>query len=281
MSKTRTACIATACTMTAAVFGAGTLEPAAQLQRPPIPARVYAPNLDAILAPAGSQVRPASVLLAQSTTAFQAQNRPTPPVPSPTGRPPSETAPDAVQQGNKRLLVLYFDMLSMPQEDQLRALVAAEKFIRSQMSPADLIAIMKYNGETVSVLSDFTDDRDKLQGVIENMIVGNGQESRIAVSLDNGAPDGQDKSEFKIFTTDRRLAALQTAVKILGTPNEKKVMVIFASGINLNGVDNQAQMRVTINAAIRANVSIMPVDARSLMRQDMLYQIGLRPEQTK
>ena len=46
---------------------------------------------------------------------------------------------------------------------------------------------------------------------------------------------------------------------------EQKSLVYFASGLRLNGVDNQAQLRATINAAIRANVSIFPVDARGLV----------------
>jgi beta-lactamase regulating signal transducer with metallopeptidase domain len=283
MSRMRMACIGAACAMTAAVFGAGTLEPAAQLQRPPMqPPQVYAPNLDAIPAAAVSEGKPPRVLLAQSAAASQAQNGPTPPAPSPAGRPPFEAPSGAVKRGDKRLLVLYFDMPSMLPRDQLRALVAAEKFIRSQMSPSDLIAIMKYNGATVTVLSDFADDRDKLQGVIENVIVGGGQESGIAVSSDNGAPLGQGDREFKIFTMDRRLAALQTVVKMLGTLNENKVMVVFASGLDVNGVDNQAEMHATENAAIRANVSLWPVDARSLTEQEVpLHQLVPRLEQTK
>ena len=46
---------------------------------------------------------------------------------------------------------------------------------------------------------------------------------------------------------------------------EQKSLVYFASGLRLNGVDNQAQLRATTNAAIRANVSIFPVDARGLV----------------
>jgi hypothetical protein len=46
---------------------------------------------------------------------------------------------------------------------------------------------------------------------------------------------------------------------------EQKSLVYFASGLRLNGVDNQAQLRATINAAIRANVSIFAVDARGLV----------------
>src|SRR5436853_3460569 len=84
-------------------------------------------------------------------------------------------------------------------------------------------------------------------------------------TADSGSAFGQDDSEFNIFNTDRQLSALQTAVKMLGSLNEKKVLVYFASGLRLNGVDNQAQMRATVNSAIRANVSLFPIDARGLV----------------
>ncbi len=178
-------------------------------------------------------------------------------------------APGEVQHRDKRLLVLYFDMTSMPQSDQIRSLDFLEKFVRSQMSPSDLMAIMKYDGASVSVLADFTDDRDKLQSILETILVGEGQgfgeTTNDAASSDNGAAFGQDDSEFNLFTTDRQLSALQTAAKMLGTLNEKKVMVIFASGISLNGVDNQAMLHATENVAIKSNVSFWPVDARGLV----------------
>ncbi len=45
---------------------------------------------------------------------------------------------------------------------------------------------------------------------------------------------------------------------MLGQLNEKKVLVYFASGLQLNGIDNQAQFHATTNAAIRADVSFCP-----------------------
>ena len=54
---------------------------------------------------------------------------------------------------------------------------------------------------------------------------------------------------------------------MLGQLNEKKALVYFASGLRLNGIDNQAQLQATTNAAIRANVSFYPVDARGLVAQ--------------
>ncbi len=75
----------------------------------------------------------------------------------------------------------------------------------------------------------------------------------------------EDDSEFNIFNTDRQLTALETAVKMLGSLNEKKALVYFASGMTKNGFDNDAQLRATINAAIRANVAFYTVDARGLV----------------
>ena len=46
---------------------------------------------------------------------------------------------------------------------------------------------------------------------------------------------------------------------------EQKTLIYFASGLRLNGTDNQAQLRATVNAAIRANVTLNPIDARGLV----------------
>src|SRR5262249_58828623 len=86
-----------------------------------------------------------------------------------------------------------------------------------------------------------------------------------ASSSDTGAAFGQDDSEFNIFNTDRQLSALQTAARMLGQLSEKKALIYFASGLRLNGIDNQAQLHATINAAIRAGVSFWPIDARGLV----------------
>ena len=172
---------------------------------------------------------------------------------------------------NRRLLALYFDMTAMRPADQLRALAAAEKFIRTQMTAADLVAIMRYQGGSVDVLQDFTADRNRLLSILETMIVGEGQDSPRAVddasSADTGAAFGQDDSEFNIFNTDRQLSALQTAAKMLGQLNEKKSLIYFASGLRLNGIDNQAQLHATVDAAIRAGVSFWPIDARGLVAE--------------
>ena len=179
--------------------------------------------------------------------------------------------PGSTRYKDRRLLALYFDMSAMPLTDQLRALEAAQKFITRNMTPSDLVAIMRFAAGSVQVLQDFTDDRPKLQGIIETMIVGETENfdntASDASSPDTGAAFGQNDGEFNIFNTDRQLSALQTAAKMLGTLNEKKSLIYFASGLQLNGVDNQAQLHATINAAIRSGVSLWPIDARGLTAQ--------------
>ena len=183
----------------------------------------------------------------------------------------SPEAPERIRYKDRRLMALYFDMTAMPPADQLRSLVAAQKFIRTQMTSADLISILRYSGSAVEVLQDFTDERNRLLSIIETMVVGEDQEWNEspddASTSDVGAAFGQDDSEFNIFNTDRQLAALQTAAKMLGQLSEKKSLVYFASGLRLNSLNNQAQLHATIDAAIRAGVSFWPIDARGLVAQ--------------
>ena len=180
-------------------------------------------------------------------------------------------APGSLKYRDHRLLVLYFDMSSMPAPDQLRAFDAARTFIQTQLTRSDLLALMAYQNGAVQILQDFTSDRERLLSIIGTLIVGEDQNSADTAddssAADTGAAFGQDDSEFNIFNTDRQLAALQTAARMLGTINEKKALVYFASGLRLNGVDNQAQLHATINAAIRAGVSFWPIDARGLVAQ--------------
>jgi len=178
--------------------------------------------------------------------------------------------PGDLKYRNRRLMVMFFDMTSMPIQDQRRAQDAALKFLRTQMTPADLMAIMTFSSN-VKVMEDFTDDRDQLEKDIRGLIIGEGQgfeiDNQDDSASDTGAAFQQDDTEFNIFNTDRQLSALETAVKMLGSLNEKKSLVYFASGIQRNGLDNQAQLRSTINAAIRANVSFYPIDARGLVAE--------------
>jgi VWFA-related protein len=219
---------------------------------------------------------------AQSIRFFEYQKLPIAgeqPLPAPTGNveplaklPKTQITtetPGNIKYRDRRLLAFYFDMSAMPVSDQLRAFDAARKFIQTHLTAEDLVALMAYEGSSVEILQDFTSDRDRLLSIIGTLIVGEDQNSGDttddASTADTGAAFGQDDTEFNIFNTDRQLSALQTAAKMLGALNEKKALIYFASGLRLNGLDNQAQLHATINAAIRAGVSFWPIDARGLV----------------
>jgi VWFA-related protein len=200
---------------------------------------------------------------------------------APPSIPPRAAAAPATTQGqivapppgdtryrDRRLLVLYFDLTAMPPADQMRAYTAAQKFISTLMQPTDLVAIMTFGGGAVRVKQDFTGDRAQLRDVIDTLIYGDDKDGDgIPDNADIGTAFGQDDAEFSILNTDRQLSALQTAATMLRPLPEQKSVIYFASGLRLNGVDNQAQLRATTNAAIRANVSLFPIDARGLLAQ--------------
>lgn len=198
----------------------------------------------------------------------------TPPAPTVVPPIPAQDAPavisappnGGIRYQDRRLLVFYFDTGSMMPGDLLRAYTNAQKYIQTKMAPADLIAMMEYKGGAVRVRQDFTDDRARLLEVIQTMMYGEDKDGDgIPDNTELGTAFGQDDAEFNIFNTDRQLAALQTAIAMLRPLPELKTLIYFASGVRLNGTDNQAQLRATENAAIRANVTLNPIDARGLV----------------
>jgi VWFA-related protein len=189
-------------------------------------------------------------------------------VPSPTQGQIAIPPTGDTRYRDRRLLVLYFDLTAMPPGDQMRAYAAAQTFIDAQMQPSDVMAIMTFGGGAVRVKQDFTADRGALRDVIQTLIFGDDKDGDgIPDNTDIGTAFGQDDAEFSILNTDRQLSALQTAATMLRALPEQKALIYFASGLRLNGVDNQAQLRATTNAAIRANVALHPIDARGLVAQ--------------
>ena len=179
-------------------------------------------------------------------------------------QPPCNTkiAPESMDNErykDHRLLALYFDMTALPPADEMRALSGrtVHPHADDDRRPGLDHALQRRVGRHPAGLYA---DRNRLLSILETMVVGEGQGTADSVddasSADTGAAFGQDDSEFNIFNTDRQLSALQTAAHMLGNVNEKKSLLYFASGLRLNGIDNQAQMHATADAAIKAGVSI-------------------------
>ncbi len=169
---------------------------------------------------------------------------------------------------DRRLIVLLFDFSSMQPAEQARARDAAIRFLKAQMTSSDSVSVMVYSS-VLKTIQDFTSDRDLLIQVINKFRLGESSENAGVADEGSDSQDasGQfvaDETEFNIFNADLKLAALEDAARGLGQYPEKKALVYISSGLQKNGVDNQSQLRATVNTAIRNNVAFYPIDARGL-----------------
>src|SRR6202046_3442570 len=69
---------------------------------------------------------------------------------------PSEEAVSD-QLRDRRLIVLFFDITSMQTDDLIRAHDAAQKFVKQQMTKADVVAVVAFSTR-LNVLANFTND---------------------------------------------------------------------------------------------------------------------------
>ncbi|MBI3405987.1 MAG: VWA domain-containing protein, partial [Acidobacteria bacterium] len=185
--------------------------------------------------------------------------------------------PEKVREAvrDRRLIALFFDLTSMQQDEVLRAVGAGTRFVREQMSPADLVCIFVFTNQ-LRPIAPFTNNKEGLLRVIQSIrlgkdsdLAGGGEGTTAsgedASTEDTGAAFTADDTEFNIFNTDRKLAALEGVAEMLrGIPGKKSV-IQFTGGITQTGQENRSQLRAATDAANRANVSLYTVDVRGLM----------------
>jgi VWFA-related protein len=209
-------------------------------------------------------------------TAGPGDNAATPmviPVDSPTS---TAAANDAALEKvrDRRLIALFFDMTSMETDDIIRAHDAAETFLKRQMSPADLVAVVIFSTR-LAVLANFTNDRSTLEKAVAQLMPGAASQlaSPEYAAAENGEYDVQqdtgdaytpDQTEFNVFNTDQKLEAVEGLVDVLAAIPGRKVLVEFTGGITQTGEENRAELRAATDAANRADVSIYSIDARGM-----------------
>ncbi len=171
---------------------------------------------------------------------------------------------------NHRLIVIFFDLISMQPEDLERAVAAAKQYVNTKMGPADLVALVSL-ATSVTLDQDFTTDKkalltglDRYSGIEgQGFQLGNEGGSTAGTS-DTSADFTADESEFNALNTDRELYAIQTIAQSLSRINQKKAMLYFSGGLTRQGIENQASLRAATNAAVKSNLSIYSVDTQGL-----------------
>jgi VWFA-related protein len=189
------------------------------------------------------------------------------PVINPSQNPPAQLARDLFQ--HRRLIILFLDLSSMPVEDLIQAQRAAHNFLEKQMTPADLVAVV-VNASSLRVVQTFTNDREALEHVVGEIHLGDSASLAEPGTTDTStedlsAPFTADETQFNIFNTDRKLSAIEAVGKMFRDLPQKKFLVHFSSGISTTEVENQSQLRATIDALNQSNTSLYAVDARGLI----------------
>lgn len=170
---------------------------------------------------------------------------------------------------DRRLMLLFFDFSAMDPEQIERAVDAAKKFVETKMQPADMIAIVSLATD-LKVDLDFTADRGKIASVLNSYTSSEGQgfDSGSTGSAEGGAETGgsftADETDYNTFSADRKILALDSIMKALGKIRQKKSLIYFSNGISQSGTDNESALRAATAAAVKANVSIYPLDVRGL-----------------
>ncbi len=168
-----------------------------------------------------------------------------------------------------RLIVIFFDLSSMQDEDIDRAVDAAETYVKTQMQPADLVALVSMStGLTMD--QDFTSNKDallrglaKYNGADETGFT-NGTTGSTSGTADDTSAFAADDTEYNSLNTDRELLAIRTIAKSLERVEQRKSMLYFSGGLTRNGIENEASLRAATNEAAKANMAIYSVDSRGL-----------------
>jgi len=170
---------------------------------------------------------------------------------------------------DRRLMLLFFDFSGMDPEQIERAVDSAKKFVKEKMMPADMIALVSLS-TNMRVDLDFTADQSKVLSILSAYTSSQGQgfdagaEGSAEGTAETGGSFTPDDTDYNTFTADRKLLALQAIMQALGKINQKKSIIYFSNGITQSGVDNQSALRATTASAVKANVSIYPLDVRGL-----------------
>jgi VWFA-related protein len=168
-----------------------------------------------------------------------------------------------------RLMLFFFDFSAMEPEEIDRAVAAAKKFVNTQMQPADLIGILSLS-TNLKLDLDFTADKEKILSVVsahssaEGQGFENGGNGSAEGTVETSGAYTADDTDYNTFSADRKLLALQAVMQTLGKIPQRKSLVYFSNGISQQGTDNQSALRAATAAAVKANVSIYPVDIRGL-----------------
>ena len=179
-------------------------------------------------------------------------------------------AADPSHLRDHRLIVMFFDMSTLQDDDTDRAVEAAQTYIKKQMQPADLVALVSFS-TSLNMDQDFTSNKDVLlsrlgryNGTDQTSFTSGNPGGATNGTSDDASTFTADDTEYTNLNTDRELYAIRQVAQALERVDQRKSMLYFSGGLARNGIENQASLRAATNEAAKANMAIYSVDARGL-----------------
>ena len=166
---------------------------------------------------------------------LKAEAAPKPAAAAPAAAPVAASKPESIDLKNRRLIVLLFDSSSMQPEELERAIASGYDYISKRLTPADLVADCVGGLDAADRPGLHRRPRGALGRARSVLRGGHASGSRKArrPTGEETEADGfvADDSEFNIFNTDRRLAAIEQLSDTLAPIQQKKSIVYFSSGM--------------------------------------------------
>jgi len=152
-----------------------------------------------------------------------------------------------------RLIVLFFDKTSMTGGDLQEAVDAASKFVKEQMTRADLVAVASFDTE-VKITTPFTNVARTLQDALELLPLN----YRASITPDDPlTPSGY------LADSAQRLSAIRDLARIVGQIPGRKSVIHFTGGLIPSGTWRDSLVEAT-NQANDSKISLYEVDTRGL-----------------
>ena len=192
-------------------------------------------------------------------------------LPDPPKTTISSAGKDKIMYHDKRLIAMFFDFSNMEIPDQLRAQDAALKFLNEEITSSDLVAVLLFT-TTVQVKTDFTADRMVLTDIIKGLPIGDSSENcrccrrcrRQRRRYRRGFRRRRDRVQY--FQYRSQAGCPGTGRAEAGHPAREEGPGLYHGRHQQDRrLENQAQLEASINAAVKSNVAIYPIDARGLM----------------
>ncbi|MEP7365007.1 MAG: VWA domain-containing protein, partial [Acidobacteriota bacterium] len=187
----------------------------------------------------------------------------------------TKPATPARREGVRRTIAFLVDDLGMSFESMHSARVALHKFVREQMTPGDLVAVMSTSGG-IGMLQQFTTDSRQLDSAIDRLrfrLAGKPNAAvppLASVATAAGAAEAMSANIMTRLFAVGTLGAIRHIVEGLQDMPGRKSLILFSDGFFIRSKDRKeppvtvGEVQSVAERANRASVVISTVDARGL-----------------